>query len=214
MKIKVMLADDHQMFTDLLKVGFLQEPDIDVVGDVVSGKDLFALLDKVVPDILILDIDMVDMNGIDIAKIIGKKFPSIRIIALSGHAEMFYIKEMLEAGAQGYVVKSSGVETLISAIRKVSRGGNFLSSDIANALVRGFKVDSAATVPPSSSLGKREKEVLSLVCVGKSSLAIAQLLGIAEGTVEAHRRNIKQKLGIYSTAELTRYAIREGLIPS
>jgi two-component system NarL family response regulator len=212
MKIRVILADDHQMFVDLLKTCFALESDIEVVGEANSGRAVLSILEQVIPDILVLDIDMREVNGIEVAHRVTKQYPSVRILALSGHAEIMYVEDMLKAGAHGYVVKSSGADTLISAIREVAKGGSFLSPEIAMALVRRFQSHHEAVIPPQSVLGSREKDVLRQVASGKPSVEIAESLGIAEGTVESHRRNIKRKLGIYSTAELTRYAVREGLI--
>ena len=213
MKIKLMLIDNHQMFCDLLRAYFSLEPDIEVLGVAAQGRDALAILEKTVPDVLIIEVDLNDIGGIEVARIVKKLYPSIRILALSGHTEVIYIKDMLEAGALGYVLKSSGIDTLVSAIRKVARGGTFLSPETAKALEHWTQSEDGA-YPRSSALAKREKEVLCLLCEGTPSALIAQTLGIAEGTVETHRRNIRRKLGLYSTAELTRYAIRTGLISS
>jgi two-component system NarL family response regulator len=212
MTIRVLVADDHRMFRDLLIAWFATEPDIDVVGEANSGAETLSALARTIPDVLVLDVDMGDINGIDVARQVVKLYPAVRILALSGHAERIYVEDMLKAGAQGYVVKSAGAEELIVAVREVAGGRSFLSPEVTKFLLRHIQVDLESVTPPSSVLGRREKDVLRQLAKGKRSAEIAEILGIAVGTVETHRRNIKQKLGLYSTAELTRYALREGLV--
>jgi len=212
MTITIMVADDHRMFLDLLKAFFELEPDLKIIAEASSGQEALDLLRTNNPDILILDIDMADVNGIDIARQSSRLYPKVKVIAVSGHSEKIYVEEMLKAGAVGYVDKSAGIGQLMIAVREVAAGGNFLSSEIAKIFVRRARTETVSVKPPVSVLGSREREVLSLVAHGKNSAEIAENMGIALATVKTHRRNIKQKLDIYSTGELTRYAIREGLI--
>lgn len=163
------------------------------------------------PDILILDIELPDISGIEVARVVTKQYPNVRVIALSGYADRVYVEQMLKAGAQGYVVKSAGAKELFAAIRAVFGGSCYLSTEAAAALVNAQNNRRSAT-PPPSVLGKREREVLCLLADGKRCGEIAIILGISPSTAEVHRRNIKQKLGLNSAVELTRYAIREGLI--
>lgn len=214
MKIRVVLADDQRMFREVLKIWLTGEPDIEIIAETGSGADTLATLEQIVADVLVLDVEMGDITGIDIARKVTKLYPALRIIALSGHAERIYVEEMLKAGSQGYVAKSSGPGELVTAIRAVMAGQNYLSSEVMHTLIRRIQADERTATPPSSVLGSREREILKLLAGGKGSADIASSLGIAEATVKTHRRNIKQKLGLFSTAELTRYAIREGLISS
>lgn len=215
MTIRVMLADDHRMVREALRLPLCAEPDIDVVAEANSGEETLAVLGRLCPDILVLDIGLPDINGIEVAKRALKRHPSLRIVALSGYADLRYIEEMLKAGAQGYVVKSAGADELIAAIRAVAGGRSFLSHEASQAMVRRIHHDDKGqSVSPPSVLGRRELQVLGLLAEGKRSAEIAASLGITVGTAEVHRRNIKQKLGLHTTAELTRYAIREGLIAS
>lgn len=214
MTIRVVLADDHRMFREALRVPLGAEPDIDIIGETDTGADTLAALDLACPDVLILDIGLPDVNGIEVARAAIKRHPALRILALSGNAEKIYIEEMLKAGAHGYVVKSAGTDELIAAIKAVAVGRSYLSSEATQAMVRHLHVDKESAAPPPSVLGKREQEVLCLLAGGKRSAEIAVRLGIAEATVEVHRRNIKQKLGLHNTADLTRYAIRQGLLSS
>jgi two-component system NarL family response regulator len=209
-----MLVDDHRMLREALCGSLAAEPGVEVIGETNSGLDALAALEQVQPDVLVLDIGLGDISGIEVARTVAKRHPAVRIVALSGHADTIYVEEMLRAGALGYVVKSAGADELISAIRAAFGGHSFLSSEVAQVMARRTRAAGEAATPPSSILGSREKEVLRLLADGRSSARIAAALGIAEATVEVHRRNIKRKLGVHSTAELIRYAIHEGLVPS
>ncbi|HXP97904.1 MAG TPA: response regulator transcription factor [Telmatospirillum sp.] len=212
MTIRLILADDHRMFREALLGPLAAEPDIEVIGLTSTGAETLSALELETPDVLVLDIRMPDVNGIDVARHVVKRHPSVHIVALSGYADRLYVEEMLKAGACGYVVKSAGADELIAAIRAAATGARFLSSEAATVMDRHFSAGGTSTVPPLSVLTKREQEVLRLVVDGLSSAEIAVGIGIALSTAEVHRRNIKQKLGLNSTAELTRYAIREGLV--
>lgn len=214
MTIRVMLADDHRMFREALRVPLEAEADMEIVAEASSGTDTLASLELSCPDVLILDIALPDINGIEVARTAIKRHPSLRIVALSGFADRIYIEEMLKAGAHGYVVKSAGAGELVSAIRAVAGGRSFLSPEATQVMLRHIRPDDGDIAPPPSVLGKREREVLSLLASGMRSAEIAASLGITVGTVEVHRRNIKRKLGLNCTADLTRYAIHEGLISS
>jgi DNA-binding NarL/FixJ family response regulator len=213
MTISVMLADDHRMFREALRVPLAAEPDVEIIAEAGSGSDTLAALERISPDVLVLDIGLPDINGIEVARKAIKLHPALRIVALSGFADRIYIEEMLKAGAQGYVVKSAGADELVSAIRAVARGSSFLSPEATQVMLRNIRPGENSAPPPPSVLGKREKQVLSLLAGGKRSADIAASLGIAVATVEVHRRNIKQKLGMNCTADLTRYAVHEGLVP-
>jgi len=212
MNIRVMLADDHRMFREALCVPLAAEADIEVVAEASTGAEALTGVAKHLPDVLLLDIALPDIKGIDVARRITKRFPQVRIVALSGYSDRLFVEEMLKAGARAYVLKSSGADELISAIRAVMEGHNFLSPELTSAMVRRVHRDAAGDhAPHLATLGKREREVLCLLADGRRSADIATELGIATATVDVHRRNIKKKLKLFTTAELTRYAIREGL---
>ncbi|KIL99442.1 DNA-binding response regulator LuxR family [Paramagnetospirillum magnetotacticum MS-1] len=213
MTIHVMLADDHRMFREALRVPLEAESDLEIVAETSTGSDTLAALENVRPDVLVLDIALPDINGIEVARAALKRHPGLQVVALSGFADRIYIEEMLKAGAHGYVVKSAGADELVSAIRAVAAGRSFLSPDVTHTMLRHVQPGEISAAPPPSVLGKREREVLGLLASGKRSSEIASLLGIAVATVEVHRRNIKQKLKLSGTADLTRYAVHEGLIP-
>lgn len=211
MSIHIVLADDHRMFREALRGSLAGEPDMEIVGEANTGAETLATLAKIQPDVLVLDIGLPDMNGVQVARQVRKEHPQIGIVALSGYADRQFVEEMLKAGAQAYVVKSAATEELLNAIRTVAKGQCFLCAEVTHFMIRGISSGGDAKAPPVTVLGKREREVLRLLAEGRRSAAIASELGISVGTVEVHRRNIKEKLGLHTTAELTRYAIREGL---
>ena len=209
MKIRLMLADDHRMFREALRAPLCAEADLEIVAEAGSGQETLDGVERTLPDVLLLDIALPDMNGIEVARRVFARHPGVRIVALSGYAERMYVSEMMKAGARAYVVKSAGADELVRAIHSVVAGNIFLSPEVTAAIV-----SHAALVfenPCATILGAREREVLHLLATGMQSAEIADRLGISTETVKTHRRNIKQKLGISSTAELTRYAIREGI---
>lgn len=214
MIIRVLLADDHRMFREALRGPLSAESDIAIVGEASSGVETLETLERTSTDVLVLDIGLPDINGIEVARRATRLYPALRIVALSGYVEKIYVTEMLKAGAHGYVAKSAGADELIAAIRAVAGGHNFLSAEVTQLMIRPPTTSANEAVPPPSVLGKREREVLGLLAAGNRSAEIAARLGIAEATVEVHRRNIKQKLGLHTVAELTRYAIRQGLTAS
>ena len=213
MTIKIMLADDHKMFRETLKIPLNAEADFQVIAEAGQGKELLALLEQYQPDVLVLDINLPDIHGIELAKYISRERPLIKILALSGYTEKIFIDEMLQAGAMGYVVKSAGSDELITAVRTVAGGERFLSPDVAhNFAASAISHSSSDLDPPLALLGRRERQVLALLAQGLRSHEIAVQMGIAPSTVEVHRRNIRQKLGLTSIAELTKYALRKKIV--
>jgi two-component system NarL family response regulator len=210
MTIRLMLADDHRMFREALRIPLAAEPDMQVVAEASNGAEALAGVAEHLPDVLLLDIALPDIKGIEVARQLGKRHPKVRIIALSGYSDRLFVEEMLKAGAGAFVLKSSGADELISAIRAVVAGHKFLSPELTNVMLPGPAAQ-AAGGPPHTVLGRRERQVLCLLADGQRSTGIAAELGIATSTVDVHRRNIKRKLKLNTTAELTRYAIREGL---
>ena len=193
------------MIRDLLVAALSREPDFQVVAQAETGKEAIAAAGAVEPDVFIVDISLPDLDGLHVARELRKARPSLPILALSVHEEPYFVRQMLGAGADGYVVKSGAVDELVRAIRSVHEGRMYLSPRIARqALGVPVAGDSRALAP-------RERQVLKLIADGKHSATIAARLSISEATVEAHRRNIMAKLDLHTVAELTKYAIREGL---
>ncbi|MBV5333635.1 response regulator transcription factor, partial [bacterium] len=178
-----------------------------VVGEASDGETALAKLRELSPDLVLIDISMPGINGIETTLKIGREHPEIRVLALSTYVERRFVAHMLNAGAMGYISKTARIEELLLGIRTVMLGRRFLSSEIA-AMMANTTPDKAS----QARLGRREIAVLKLIAQGKSSSEIAKTLFIATGTVEAHRTNIMEKLDLHSIAELTHYAIREILI--
>ena len=214
MAIRVLLVDEHAMTRDALAEVLEREPDISIVGQAGNGRAAVQLARDLAPDVVVLDVALPELNGVGAAVRIVARNPAVRVVALSSFSDQHFVTEMLKAGATGYVVKSSTRAELLRAIRVVSKGQRYLCPSVA-----GLAADTqpaphpAASRGPRAELGRREREVLQLIAEGLRGAAIAQRLHIAESTVEVHRRNIMRKLGLHGVAELTRYAIREGLSP-
>jgi DNA-binding NarL/FixJ family response regulator len=193
--IRVILADDHRMFRETLKVPLEAEPDIEIVGEARTGAETLSLLEQHKADVLVIDINLPDVSGIDVARKVRLLYPELHAVALSGYADRVYIEAMLKAGALGYVVKSAGTSELVAAIRAAAKGATYLSQDAASAMTRRVLDDNELGPPPKFSLTPREQEVLCLLAEGKRAAEIASALGISVATADVHRRNIKTKLG-------------------
>jgi DNA-binding NarL/FixJ family response regulator len=204
MGIRIAVAEDQRLIRDLLVAVLSRESGFQVVAEASTGQETIALAESTHPDVLLLDVSLPDIDGMEVARAVRKTQPKLPILALSIHEDSHFVREMLHAGADGYVVKSAAMGELVQAILSVTQGRMYLSPAIARLAI-------GQALPVSTSLTRREREVLALIANGKHSAAIAAKLAISVGTVEAHRRNIMTKLGLHSIAELTKYAVREGL---
>lgn len=213
MNIRLLLADDHTMMREGLKSLLTKESGMEVVGEAENGRQLLELVRKAGAHIVVMDVSMPDLNGIEATRKLLKDNSNIKVVALSGHANREFVREMLKAGASGYVLKTRACEELVQAIREVMKGKKYLSPDIACGVVDEYVELSAATNKDVAFivLTDREREALQLMSEGKSTKEIADDMGISVKTMETHRRNIMEKLNLHSVAELTKYAIREGL---
>jgi two-component system NarL family response regulator len=212
MSIRVMLADDHRMLRDALILILQSEPDMEIAGVAEDGPSTIALARECKPDVLVLDIAMPGINGVQVAQSLRSEMPHVRILVLSAYMDKRFVQESLKAGAAGYVSKAAAATELPRAIRAVASGQNFLSPEITSLVMDQFlPAGGNAAAADTSPLSAREREVLRLVADGVRTVAIARRLGITEGTVEAHRRNVMRKLDLRTVAELTKYAVREGL---
>jgi DNA-binding NarL/FixJ family response regulator len=212
MNIKVLIADDHQIVREGLRSMLEKEPGIKVVGEAEEGRTTLRLARELTPDIIIMDVAMPDLNGIEATRQIIAEFPTINIIALSMHDDRRFVLNMIKAGAKGYLLKDSAFKELAKAIRAVMANKTYLSSEIADIVVKDYLA--TATTDESSvftMLTPREREVLQLIAEGKTTNQTAEHLHISIKTVETHRTQIMAKLKVKGIAELTKYAIREGL---
>ncbi len=210
--MKILLVDDHQMMRDGLRATLAREPDIEVVGEAGDGHAAIAAAREVCPDVVVMDISMPVLNGLEATRHILAELPGTKVVALSMHSDRRYVRAAFEAGAVGYLLKNSAAEELVAALRAAARGQHYVSPAIAGLIVEGFVSGSApGEAAPPVELSSREREVLQLLAEGQTSKDVAARLGVAVSTVETHRRQISTKLGIHSIAGLTKYAIRHGL---
>jgi DNA-binding NarL/FixJ family response regulator len=212
MKLRVLLADDHKLVREGLLALLEKMPDVEVVGEAADGRDALNLVRSLQPDLVLMDIEMPNMNGIEATRRIRAEHENVKVIAITHYADKRCVHRMLEAGACGFVPKMGAYEELQRAVRAASLGTAYLSPEIAGFVVeRSTHAHDGREVSAFSLLGAREREVLQLVAEGKTSAETANEMHISIKTVETHRRNIVAKLGLHGTAELTKYAIREGL---
>ncbi|OGA18093.1 MAG: DNA-binding response regulator [Betaproteobacteria bacterium RIFCSPLOWO2_12_FULL_63_13] len=211
MSIRIVLADDHKMILAALRSLLEKENDIAVVGDAADGTALLELVERTAPDIAVVDIGMPGINGIEATRRLLAARPLLKVIALSAYTDKRFVLEMMEAGARGYLVKASAGEELPRAIRTIAQGQTYLSPEVAGAVVDEARGHGSIAGHAPAKLGPRERQVLTLLADGNSSSEIGAQLHISVSTVEVHRRNIMRKLNLHGIAELTKYAIREGL---
>lgn len=210
--MKILLADDHQIIREGLAALLHKEPDMQVVAQADTGRTAVQLARKHAPDVVVMDVSMPDLNGIEAAKQIRAEMPAVKIIALSMHSDRRFVAQMLKAGASGYLLKDSAFEELTQAIRAILNRRVYLSPKITGIVVDDYVQHlsvSDITNPPA--LTTREREVVQLMAEGRSTKQIADRLNISVKTVETHRRQLMEKLKLHSVAELTKFAVREGL---
>jgi len=207
-----MIADDHQIVRDGLRSLLEKEPDMEVVATVEDGRATVRLVEELKPDVVIMDISMPGLNGIEATRRITRDFPNIKIIALSMHDDGRFVVNMLKAGASGYLLKDCAFKELSQAIHIVVRmGKSYLSPDITDVVVQSYVTGHSPEPVLFSTLTPREREVLQLVVEGKTSSQIAEILYVSVKTVETHRTQLLHKLKINNLADLVKYAIKEGI---
>jgi two-component system NarL family response regulator len=209
-KLRVVLVDDHELVRQGLRSILERESEVDVVGEAASGRAALELARTLAPDVVVMDVAMQDQNGIEATRRIRAACPNVKVLALSSHADARYVTAMLDAGACGYVLKANAYDELRRALDAARRGRSYLCAEVTGAVV-GATLRGGAPADAREHLSVREREVLQLLAEGLSSPQISQRLFVATSTVETHRRNIMRKLDIHSVADLTKYAIREGL---
>lgn len=211
MSVRLMLVDDHKILRDALRAVLEREAEFAVVAETDNPKEVIRLAREQSPDIVVMDIGLPLVSGIEVTRLLLQALPDIKVLALSTYSDRRTILEMLDAGASGYVVKSAGQDELLCAIRALALGRTYLCPEVSAVVINSVRGRNASSKPQGEHLGRREQEVLKLLAEGFTSPEIAGQLNIATSTVEVHRRNIMGKLDLHSVAELTKYAIRQGL---
>jgi two-component system response regulator NreC len=210
--IRVLLAEDHTIVRQGLRSLLDDEADIEIVGEAEDGQQAIELAQRLLPDVVLMDITMPVLNGLEATRQIKKSFPQVKVLVLTVHSTEEYIFQILRAGASGYVVKQAAVSELVQAIRTVYQGDSFLSPSISRQAIEEYGRRAEAMEDKYDRLTDREREVLQLIAEGRTNREIAQLLHVTVKTVEAHRAHVMDKLNLHSTAELTKYALRKGII--
>ena len=212
MAIRVLLADNHRITRQGLRSLLERESNIEVVGEADDGREALELVHKLVPDVVIMDITMPNLNGVDATRQIVRQFPKVKVIALSIHSSRAFVADMLKAGASGYVLKECTFDELVEAIQTAANGSAYLSPKIAGLVVSDYVRRLADSVKsPLETLTERERMVLQLISEGKNTKQIALQLHVSAKTIEANRRKIMEKLDAHSVAELVKIAVLGGL---
>ncbi len=212
MAIEIVLADDHQIVRQGLRALLASESDLKVVAEADNGRSVLRRVKELSPDLVIMDISMPGLNGIEATRQIITEYPGTKVIALSMHSDSIFVQNMLKAGASGYLLKDCALGELVKAIRAVMDRKIYLSPGVSDVIIEDLLSDKNNTGGSAFlMLTAREREVLQLMAEGKSTQQIAEALCVSVKTVESHRKQIMDKSGIHSIAELTKYAIRQGL---
>jgi len=211
MSIRILIADDHKIMRQGLRSLLEKESNMEVVAEAKNGREVLDLVRKLVPDVLVTEVVIPDLNGIEVTRQVLSEYPDLKIIALSMHSDHRFVINMFKAGAHGYLLKDCAFEELIQAIRLVLTHNNYLSPPVADILVKDFRHLPDPTQNAFTILTGREREVLQMITEGRVTSQIAEILHISRKTVESHRQQIMFKLRTRSIAQLTKYAIREGL---
>jgi DNA-binding NarL/FixJ family response regulator len=212
-KIRVLIADDHAMVRQGFTVLLNAQPDMEVVGEAADGHEMVELADNLRPDVILADIGMPNLNGIEATKLIHRRYPEMPVVMVTIHTSSSYVIRALRSGALGYVIKNDDFQHVIESIRTVSSGQRYLSNQVSqqiiDAVVSGINMDDNF----EERISIREREILQLIVEGNNNSQIAKKLVISARTVETHRTNIMRKLGLSSQIDILRYAIRHGIIP-
>ena len=211
MTIRIVLADDHELFLAGIRTVLEQEADMEVVAEAKDGRAAIEAALEHVPDVVVMDVNMPLLNGIEATRQVLAKLPDIKVLCLSMHHERRLVLAVLDAGAAAYVVKESALNELIEAIRNVVAGRTYLSPAIAGTVIEAYKAARPKESAPFDVLTDREREVLQLISEGHTTKQIAGQLHVSGKTVSTHREHIMRKLNLHSVAEITKYAIREGM---
>lgn len=208
-KIRILLADDHAVVRQGFRMILGAQPDMEIVGEAGNGREAVEMSQGLQPDVVVMDVAMPELNGIEATRRMGDAAPHARVLALSMHKDSVYVREILRAGARGYLLKDSIDIDLLAAVRAVAKGEGFLSPAVSDSVLDDYRKH---VTDPLDLLSSREREVLQLIAEGKTNKEIAGLLNLSVYTVDAHRGRIMEKLNLHSTGELVRFAVRKGLV--
>jgi DNA-binding NarL/FixJ family response regulator len=208
-RIRILLADDHAVVRQGFRMILAAQPDMEIVGEAGNGREALALAEELKPDVVVMDVAMPELNGIEATRRLGESVPHARVVALSMHKDSVYVREILRAGARGYLLKDSLAGDLVSAVRAVAQGKGYLSPAVSDAVLDDYR---RHVTDPIDLLTSREREVLQMLAEGQTNKEIAAVLNLSVYTVEAHRGRIMEKLNVHSINELVRFALRNGLI--
>ncbi|MBV8070321.1 MAG: response regulator transcription factor [Acidobacteriaceae bacterium] len=206
--IRVLLADDHTIVRQGLKLILSAQPDLEVIGEAANGNEAVDLAHKLHPDIVLMDVAMPGVNGIEATKRMVQADPRTKVLVLSMHTEGIYVREILRAGARGYILKDAIDTELLNAVRSVARGDGYISPAVSGALLSDYRKN---VTDPLDLLSNREREVLKFIAEGKTNKEIAAILNLSVYTVDSHRGKVMEKLNLHSTGELVRFALKHGL---
>ena len=208
-RIRILLADDHAVVRQGFKMILDAQPDMEIVGEAANGRDAVDLAEQLRPDVVVMDVAMPELNGIEATRRMAENAPHARVLALSMHKDSVYVREVLRAGARGYLLKDSVAADLVAAVRAVASGEGYLSPAVSDAVLDDYR---RHVTNPIDLLTSREREVLQMLAEGKTNKEIAVILNLSVYTVDAHRGRIMEKLNLHSINELVRFAVRNGLI--
>jgi DNA-binding NarL/FixJ family response regulator len=207
--IRIFLADDHALVRHGFRMILAAQPDMEIAGEAGNGREAVELAEKLKPDVVVMDVTMPELNGIEATRRLIELSPRTRVLALSMHKDAVYVREILRAGARGYLLKDSADADLLAAVRAVAKGEGYLSPGVSDAVLSDYR---RHVTDPLDLLTTREREVLQMIAEGKTNKEIATSLNLSVYTVEAHRGRLMEKLNLHSTGELVRFAVRSGLI--
>jgi DNA-binding NarL/FixJ family response regulator len=214
MTISIVLADDHPLVRRGIRAAFEAEEDLEIVGEAGDGLQALRLAERLQPDVLVLDLVMPGLNGLDALPALAQRCPRTHVVVLSMHAEEGFVRQALRGGACAYVLKGCDPEVLVLAVREAAAGRHYLSPPLSDRAIEAYLQSARAAPPePHESLTPREREVLQLAAEGHTGAEIGRRLSISPRTVEMHRANLMRKLGLRTQTDLIRYALRRGLIP-
>jgi two-component system, NarL family, response regulator NreC len=208
-KIRILLVDDHAMVRQGFRMILAAQSDMEIIGEAGNGREAVELSDKLKPDIVVMDVAMPELNGIEATRRIAASSPRTRVLALSMYKDSVYVREILRAGARGFLLKDAIDRDLLAAVRAVASGEGYLSPAVSEAVLSDYRKH---VTDPLDLLSSREREVLQMIAEGKTNKDIATTLELSVYTVDAHRGRIMEKLNLHSVGELVRFAVRKGLI--